>query len=121
MHRLIRGAWPLGILGMKVRVNVLTIPRCRHSSDDGAKAGGAFQYDEDYHLLLHNTDTKLKQLLNNPARYQPIKNRENRSDIPPSVLETICLGKYISNYRGGLFLREPKELAIFSLTHSQKR
>ena len=107
--------------GVKVHTYRPFVPRCavgwraRYSNGSGAKGanGESFQYDEDYHLLLSDTETKLKQLLDSPTRYQPIEKREDRSDIPPSVVETICLGKYITTYRGALFFREPKELAVF--------
>lgn len=96
------------------------VPRCAagYSNGSGSKItkgsdGESFQYEEDYHLLLSDTETKLKQLLDSPTRYQPIEKREDRSDIPPSVVDTICLGKYITTYRDALFFREPKELAVF--------
>jgi len=81
-----------------------------NASDDSSKE--SFLYDEDYHLLMRDTDAKFKQLLNSPTRYQPIEKREDQSDIPLSVIESICRGKYITKYRGALLWREPKELAI---------
>ena len=73
-------------------------------------------------IYYYAIQTKLKQLLDSPTRYQPIEKREDRSDIPPSVVQTICLGKYITTYRDTLLLREPKELAVFRhflLAHGQ--
>ena len=84
------------------------------SNDSGCHVSGeSFQYDEDYHSLLHDTEARFKQLLDSPTRYQQIEKREDRSDIPQSVIESLCLGKYISNYRHALLLRDPKELVIF--------
>ena len=103
--------------GVNAHTNRSAVPRsvAGYSNGSGAKGanGESFQYDEDYHLLLSDTETKLKQLLDSPTRYQPIEKREDRSDIPPSVVETICLGKYITTYRDAPFFREPKELAVF--------
>ena len=114
---LLRGVKLTGrFLGAEVRTNRLVVSRCAAGYSTGAKDstnGESFQYDEDYHLLLCDTKTKLKQLLDSPTRYQPIEKREDRSDIPPSVVQTICLGKYITTYRDALLLREPKELAVF--------
>ena len=89
---------------------------CIYSNDSscsGRGSGELFQYDEDYHLLMRDSEARFKQLLDSPTRYQPIEKREDRSDIPQSVIESLCLGKYITSYRGALLLREPKELAIF--------
>ena len=115
-HRLIRG---MRLLGM-VRISRSLVPRAvgysRRYSNISAAGGSNDKWlidDEGYHSLLRDIKTKLKQLLNSPTRYQPMEKREDRSDIPPSVVETICRGKYITNYRDALFLREPKELSIF--------
>ena len=84
-------------LGVQIRTNRSVVSRCAAGYSTGAKGstnGESFQYDEDYHLLLRDTETKLNQLLDSPTRYQPIEKREDRSDIPPSVVQTICLGKY---------------------------
>lgn len=122
MHRLIHGVRLSRLFsGVNVRASRSFVPRCAGgysrgysnvSGADGSK-GDSFQYDEDYHSLLNDTETKVKQLLNSPTRYQRIEKREDRSDIPLSVIETICLGKYITNYRGAPIFREPKELAVF--------
>ena len=116
--RLFRGIkLPSRVTAIKVHTiaNRSVGTRCasRYLNVSAGSNGDSFQYDEDYHLFLSGTERKLKQLLDSPTRYQPIEKREDRSDIPPSVAETICLGKYITNYRGSLLLREPKELAVF--------
>ena len=104
---------------VKVHTNRLFVPRCvaGYSNGPGAKGsnGESFQDNEaeGYSLQQSNTEAKLEQLLDSPTRYQPIEKREDRSDIPPSVVETICLGKYMTTYRDALFFREPKELAVF--------
>ena len=123
MHRLIRRVTlSRAFLDLKFCSSKLPIARCariREFSNASGVAGstgegdGSSFYDEDYQTFTRGTEARLGQILNSPTRYQPIQQREDRSDVPQSAIANICLGKYITSYRGAIFVREPNELQIF--------
>ena len=63
--------------------------------------------------LVQAGKEKRQQLLNSPTRYQSINDREDSSVIPESVFLDMYRGKYFTNYRGGIILKNPQDLIIY--------
>jgi len=67
-----------------------------------------------YPRVIQKGNKKIQQLLTSPTRFQPITEREDRSDIPISVYyDSICLGRFITLYREAMIIKNPQELSLY--------
>ena len=55
----------------------------------------------------------LETELNSPDRFQPLSEREDRSDLPLEVLKAQHRGKYLTVHRGLHILQTPEDLIIY--------
>ena len=73
---------------------------------------------DDYVQLQRLAKEKLRETLASPSRFQSIDDREDRTDAPYD-----SDGKYISEYRGALLIKNPNDLSVYYqlFTHERPR
>jgi len=65
---------------------------------------------ENYRQCKSLSEEKLREALASPTRFQSIDTREDRTD----VLSTYhSVGRFISQYRGALLLKNPNDLSVY--------
>ena len=75
-------------------------------------------FGEDYFRSLQLSDEKLCEALTNPARFQSIDTREDRTDVTYH-----SVGRYLSKYRGAFMVKNPNDLSVYYqlFTHVRPR
>ncbi len=66
----------------------------------------------DYNIFKTTRDDSLSKLLNSPTRFQSIKEREDRSEIPVEAVLAHMKGKYFIHHRGCHLLKTADDQAI---------
>ena len=61
----------------------------------------------DYHDHASRFKTALQTELSSPTRYQPLAERQTRSELPPEAQKAQYRGKYLTVYRGHQLLKTP--------------
>ena len=67
----------------------------------------------DYHDHASRFKTALQTELSSPTRYQPLAERQTRSELPPEAQKAQYRGKYLTLYRGHQLLKTPEDLIIY--------
>ena len=67
----------------------------------------------DYHDHASRFKTALQTELSSPTRYQPLAERQTRSELPPEAQKAQYRGKYLTVYRGHQLLKTPEDLIIY--------
>ena len=68
---------------------------------------------DDYRRLVETIERDRKNALESPTRFQHIREREDRSDIPQLVSFLKRGGKFLQRYKGLIILKSPEDFFIY--------
>ena len=105
------------------RFALVVLPRHRFSTDDYVRSRerdtnnddnffGKYSESSVYHSLIVDKEVALEARMRNPARFQPIGERDERSIFSTEIQKALSGGKYFNLYRGMDIMKGPVELVV---------